>query len=256
MNSISGIQFPPHMKRSGLWHEPDFLKLWAGQAVSQLGSSISLIGLPLVAVLALHASPFEMGLLSGCGGLSILLFGLFAGACADRFPRRAILIVADLARAVLLATIPVAALTHRLSMGQMYLVAAANAAFTVLFDVSYQAYLPSLVGRDKMLDANSKLSSTESAAEIVGPGLTGLLIQLMSAPVAILIDAVSFLGSAISVLMIRRPEAARRRIDRPARPVAAPPYREAGRSAIARRTAGGNGASAPLRLRHRISFNS
>jgi predicted MFS family arabinose efflux permease len=192
--------------KTPLRQHPDFLRLWAGQAVSQLGSSVSIVGLPLTAVVALGASPFQMGLLTGFGGLAILLFSPLAGAWADRFRRRRILILADVARGAALATIPLAAVLHRLSLGQLYFVAAANAAFSVFFNVTYQAYLPSLVGPDKVLEANSRLNSTESAAEIVGPGLTGLLVQLLTAPVAILLDAVSFLGSALSLLLIRSPE--------------------------------------------------
>jgi MFS family permease len=194
------------MRRTGLWAESDFLKLWAGQAVSRLGSGISSTGLPLAAVLVLGASPLQMGILGGCGGAAVLVFGLFAGAWADRLRRRPILIVADLGRAAILGTIPLAAALHRLTMGQMYLVAAASGILTVFFDVSYQAYLPSLTGRENILESNSKLALTGSIAEVASPGLTGILVQLITAPMAILIDAVSFLCSAFSIWLIRRPE--------------------------------------------------
>ena len=194
------------MPLRGLWREPDFLKLWAGQAVSQMGSWITLVGLPMTAALLLKASPLQMGILSGAGAAAILLFGLFAGAWADRLRRRPILIWADLGRAALLGTIPLAVAFGRLTMGHLYLVAAASAILTVFFDVSYQAYLPSLVSPANILEGNSKMALSESIAGVVGPGLTGVLIQALTAPIAILFDAISFLGSALSVWLIRKPE--------------------------------------------------
>jgi predicted MFS family arabinose efflux permease len=191
---------------TALLREPDFLKLWTGQAISHIGSSITSIGLPLVAVLMLHASPLEMGFLGGASAASVLLFGLFAGAWADRLRRRPILIAADLGRAVVIGSVPLAAVLHRLTMAHLCLVAAVGAMLTVLFDVSYQAYLPSLVESGKLGDANSKLALTESFAEVAGPGITGILIQAITAPIAILFDAFSFLCSAISVWLIRKPE--------------------------------------------------
>lgn len=194
------------MPLGGLWREPDFLKLWAGQAVSQVGSWITLVGLPMTAALLLKASPLQMGILSGIGAAAILLFGLFAGAWADRLHRRPILIWADLGRAAVLGTIPLAVAFGRLTMGHLYLVAAASAVLTVFFDVSYQAYLPSLVSSDNILEGNSKMTLSESVAGVVGPGLTGILIQALTAPIAILFDAVSFACSALSVWLIRKPE--------------------------------------------------
>ena len=194
------------MPPRGLWREPDFLKLWAGQAVSQIGSWITLVGLPLTAALLLKASPLQMGILSGAGAAAILLFGLFAGAWADRLRRRPILIWADLGRAAVLGTVPFAAAAGRLTMGHLYLVAAASAVLTVFFDVSYQAYLPSLVRPEKILEGNSKMALSESIAGVVGPGLTGVLVQAITAPMAILFDAASFVCSALSVWLIHKPE--------------------------------------------------
>jgi predicted MFS family arabinose efflux permease len=189
-----------------LWHHPDFLKLWTGQAVSQIGSRITREGLPLTAVLILAASPFQMGVLSGASAGAVLVFGLFAGAWADRLRRRPLLIAADLLRAALLASVPMAAALHRLGMLHLYLVAAAGGLLTVLFDVAYQAYVPSLVERDNILEANTKLTLSESVAEVAGPGLTGVLVQLLTAPVAIAFDAASFVSSAVSLWLIRKPE--------------------------------------------------
>ena len=194
------------MPSRGLLRDPDFLKLWAGQAISQVGSWITLVGVPLTAVLLLKASPLQMGILSGVSAAAILLFGLFAGAWADRLRRRPILICADLGRALILVSIPLAVMTGRLTMAHLYLVAASTAILTVFFDVSYQAYLPSLVSAGNILEGNSKMALSESVAGVAGPALTGVLIQTITAPIAILFDAVSFLVSALSVGLIRKPE--------------------------------------------------
>jgi MFS family permease len=194
------------MPLRGLWREPDFLKLWAGQSVSQVGSWITLVGLPLMAAQLLKASPLQMGILSGAGSAAILLFGLFAGAWADRLRRRPILIWTDLGRAAVLGTVPLAAALGRVTMSHLYLVAVASATLTVFFDVSYQAYLPSLVSPENILEGNSKMTLSESIAGVVGPGLTGVLVAAITAPMAILFDAISFVCSALSVWLIRKPE--------------------------------------------------
>ena len=194
------------MLSSALAGDRDFLKLWGGQAISKIGSTITSVGIPLTAAFVLKASPLQMGVLAGSGGAGVLVFGLFAGAWADRLRRRPILIASDLARAALLGTVPLAAALHRLNMAHLYAVATLGGILTVFFDVSYQAYVPSLVSRQNLVEANSKLALTESIADVTGPGLTGLLVQLITAPMAILLDALSFLCSAVSVWMIRRPE--------------------------------------------------
>src|ERR1700683_3331878 len=145
------------MPGNGFRLNPDFRKLWIGQAISQIGSNITGVGLPLTAVLVLKASPLQMGFLSGAGAAVVLIFGLFAGAWVDRLRRRPILIAADLGRALVLGIIPLAAVFHRLPMGHLYFAAASGAALTVLFDVSYQAYLPSLVGPANLMEVNFKL---------------------------------------------------------------------------------------------------
>jgi len=189
----------------------DFRKLFAGQAISQVGSHITREGLPLTAVLVLSASPFEMGILNGASAAAVLLLGLFAGAWADRMRRRPILMATDVARAALLATIPLAAWAGRLSMAHLVLVAAASGILTVLFEVAYQAYVPSLAGAegrpDELVKANSRLALSESMAEVIGPGLTGALVQALTAPIAIAFDAFSFLVSAASLWWIGSPEA-------------------------------------------------
>ena len=194
------------MLQKGLALDPDFRKLWIGQTISQVGSNITSVALPLTAVLVLKASPLQMGFLSGAGAATVLIFGLFAGAWVDRLRRRPILIAADLGRAAVLGIIPLAAMLNRLTIGHLYLVAVASSTLTVLFDVSYQAYLPSLIERENILTGNSRLALTESIAQVAGPGIAGALVQLITAPMALLLDALSFLASAISVLLIRSRE--------------------------------------------------
>src|SRR5512136_3192584 len=133
------------MRFTGLWRHADFVKLWAGQTVSELGSRITREGLPLAAVLTLGATPAQMGLLAAIGSAPVLLLGLVAGVWVDRLRRRPILIAADLGRAALLITIPIAALMGVLSIEQLYVVAALAGILTLFFDVAYQSYLPSLV---------------------------------------------------------------------------------------------------------------
>jgi MFS family permease len=191
-----------------LWRHSGFVKLWIGQTISELGSRITREGLPLTAVLVLNAAPFQMGLMTAAGAASTLLFGLVAGVFVDRMRRRPIMIAADLARAGILLSIPIAAYFHRLAMPQLYVVIALAGFFTVFFDVAYQTYLPSLVERDNLLEGNSKLAMSTATAEIAGPSLTGMLVQLLTAPIAILFDAVSFLVSALCVTLIRKPEPA------------------------------------------------
>jgi predicted MFS family arabinose efflux permease len=157
--------------------------------------------------MVLGATPFQMGLLTAVGGAATLLFGLIAGVWVDRVRRRPVMIVADLGRALVIGTIPLAAYFGALRMPQIYAVSAIAGVLTVLFDVAYQSYVPGLVEREDLADANARLALTSSSAEIVGPGLTGILIRTLTAPLAILIDALSFVASAITIMMIRFPEA-------------------------------------------------
>lgn len=190
----------------GLWRHSDFMKLWTGQTVSEFGSNITRDGLGLAALLVLNATPTQMGFLTAMGAVPVLLLGLFAGVWVDRLRRRPLMIVADLARAAMLFTIPVAALAGALSMAQLYVVVVVAGAFTVLFEAAYHAYLPGLVTREQLMDANSKLALSSSLAEVAGTGLAGILVQLVTAPLAILIDSLSFVFSAFSLGRIRQPE--------------------------------------------------
>jgi MFS family permease len=182
------------------------MKLWAGQTVSELGSVVTRTAVPLVALLVLGAGPFEMALLVVSASLAVLLVGFFAGAWVDRLRRRPLLIWADAIRAVLLFSVPAAYLAGLLRIEQLYVVVFLEGCFGALFDAAYPAYVPSLIGVDRVVEGNSKLATSSSLAEIGGPGLGGGLVQVIGAPFAILVDAISFVVSAISLTLIRHPE--------------------------------------------------
>jgi len=192
----------------GLWRQPAFLKLWAGQTVSLFGSQVTTLALPLTAVLVLRATPVQMGILGAAQFLPFLLLTLFVGVWVDRRRRRPVLIVADLGRATLLGLIPLLAILGWLRMDYLYGIALLLGSLTVLFDLAYQSYLPSLVERAHLVEGNSKLQVSASVAEIGGPGLAGLLVQVITAPGALLVDAVSFLVSVLSLALIHKREPA------------------------------------------------
>ena len=190
----------------GLWRHPDFLKLWSAETVSQFGTQISLLALPLVAIDVLHVSAFKVAALTTVEFLPFLLVSLPAGVWVDRLPRRPILIAGDLARAGLLASIPIAYAMDVLTIWQLYGVGFFVGIATVFFDIAYQSYLPALVERQQIIDGNAKLEISRSAAQLGGPGIAGLLVGWLRAPAAILVDAVSFLGSAFFIFSIRKLE--------------------------------------------------
>lgn len=187
------------VRRGGLWHHRDFRRLWVGDTISQFGTAVSGLALPLLAVLVLDASTFEVGLLTAFETLAFLLIGLPAGAWVDRMRRRRVLIVNDLVRAVAIGSLPVAYAAGVLSIGQLYGVAFVVGVSTVFFDVAYQSYLPELIGRDDLVEGNAKLQASQSVAEVAGPSVGGVLVQALTAPYALLVDAVSFLWSAVWV---------------------------------------------------------
>ena len=190
----------------GLWRHPDFMKLWGAETVSQLGTHVSQLALPLVAIIILEVSAFEVALLGVIELAPFILISLPAGVWVDRLRRKPILVVSDLGRAVLLASIPVAYWLDALTIWQLYVVGFAVGVFTVFFDVSYQSYLPSLVNRDQLLEGNAKLEVSRSGTQLAGPGVAGALIAAVTAPVAVLLDAISFLGSALFLFRIRKKE--------------------------------------------------
>jgi MFS family permease len=192
--------------QAGLWRHGDFLKLWSAETISQFGSAVTGIALPLVAVITLDVSAFEVSALLVVEFAPFLLISLPAGVWVDRLPRRPILIAGDLGRAVLLVTIPLAYFLDVLTIWQLYGVGFFVGICTVFFDVAYQSYLPSLVEREQLVEGNSKLEISRSGAQLGGPAIAGVLVDLLRAPYAILVDAVSFALSGLFVLGIRKRE--------------------------------------------------
>ncbi len=190
----------------GLWRDRDFLKLWAGQSVSEFGSQVTLLALPIAAIKILHARAFAVAALTIFEQLPFLIFALPAGVWVDRLRRRPLLIAGDVGRAVALASIPIAYAFGALHMWQLFVVAFVAGVLTVFFDVAYQAYLPSLVGREHLVQGNSLLQVSASASQTGGPGIGGVLITALSAPYAIFADIASFITSAAFVLRIRKSE--------------------------------------------------
>ena len=194
------------LQLSGLWRHSDFRKLWAGQTVSIFGTMLTRIALPLTALLTLNSSPLEQGFLQAAEAGPVLITGLFAGVWVDRLRRRPVMIAADFARAALLVSIPIAALAGALTMAQLYVVAAAAAVFTAFFDAAYPAYLPTLVGRENIVEGNAKLTASSSVAEMGGFAAAGALVQLLSGPTAMLVDSATYIVSAFSLARIRASE--------------------------------------------------
>jgi len=186
--------------------QTDFLKLWAAETISLFGSAISALALPLIAITMLNASALQVGLLRMLGEAPFPLFSLFAGVWLDRVKRRPLLIAADVLRGLLLLSIPVAARYGQISFFHLGLVLFGVGTLTVIFEVAHYAYVPALVKRAGLVDSNSKLQVSHSVAELGGPGIAGLLIQLFSAPLAVLADALSYFASAFLLRSISTAE--------------------------------------------------
>ncbi|WP_406349223.1 MFS transporter [Streptomyces sp. NBC_00144] len=188
--------------KSSLFRQGNFLLLWTSRSMSLFGTQLTYVALPLTAVVILHASPFQSGILGALTTLPFLLFGLGVGALLDRRKRRPVLIAADAVRAVALAWIPIAYGLDVLSIPQLFAVAFVVGTMSVLFDLAFQSYLPTMIGRPRLMEANAKMQVSESMAEVVGPGAAGALIGLLSAPLVIAADAVSYLLSSVAVLKL------------------------------------------------------
>ncbi|MEO3743267.1 MFS transporter [Plantactinospora sp. B5E13] len=181
-----------------LLRQPPFRRYWSAQTVSLFGDQISVLALPLLAVLGAGAGPAEMGYLTAATLLPNLLFSLIAGAWLDRYPnKRRVMILADLGRAVLLAAVPIAYLFGIFSLGQLYLVAFLSGTLAVLFEVAHSALFVSLVPRKDYVDANALVNGSRAMSFVAGPSVGGLLVQVLGAPVALLADALSYLLSAL-----------------------------------------------------------
>ncbi len=200
MTSLTGTRNPA-LLHGNLWRHADFLRLWLGETISLFGDQITLIALPTIAILLLHATAFQVGVLVACSRITSSVVALVAGVYVDRLPRRMVMIVTDLGRLLTLATIPVAFLCGWLTLTQLY-----GGGLVVFFDVAYAAYLPSLIERENLIEGNARLAVSDSLATIVGPGLAGLLIQVFGAPLAVVADALSFLASIVGITSIRTQE--------------------------------------------------
>ncbi|MEO3783975.1 MFS transporter [Actinocorallia sp. B10E7] len=189
---------------------PDFRRLLAADSAAQLGGAVSTVAIPLVAVIALDATAVQTGLLVAAERAAFLILSLPAGALADRLPRRPMMITADLTRAALLATVPLAWWLDGLTLAHLYTVAFGTGAATVFFDLAYQSLLPTIVGRQLLMDGNSKLEAVRSGSEVAGPVVGGWAVQLVGAPATVIGSALGHLGSALWLARIRTPEPPRR----------------------------------------------
>jgi MFS family permease len=208
-------QLSAYGRRMSILRHPDFRRLWIADLLSQLGSRLSMIAIPLLAVLTLDASTLQVSLLRTCETAAWLLLGLFAGAWVDRVRCLPVLVYADLGRALLFASIPVAAWFGVLSLTQLYVVLALTGTLTVLFDVAHSSYPPRLLEPDQLLPGNAKLAANHSIGAVIGAGAGGVLVQWLGAAVTIGLDALSFLWSALWLRSIRTPEAQPAKAERP-----------------------------------------
>ncbi|EFH81256.1 MFS transporter [Ktedonobacter racemifer] len=199
-------QVPEAVVPRSFWLNRAFGLLWSGQTVSLLGSHITGSAIPFIAIMLLGATPLQVGLLSLFASLPTLLFSLPIGAWVDRLPRRPMLVLADMGRGLLLLSLPIAVLFGQISLFQLLLVAFLTSTLTICFDTAYQAFLPQVVRHAQLVEGNSKLGTSESLAEVAGPPLAGVLIQWLSAPLAVFFDALSFLFSALSIGLIHSGE--------------------------------------------------
>jgi MFS family permease len=191
------------VRRDSLWFHRDFRHLWAGDTISQFGQSSGRTALPLLAATVLCASPFQMGLLTAAGNAAFLVLGLPAGVWVDRMRRRPLMLTADLTRAALLVTVPVAWWAGGLTLTQLIAVMLLVGVGTLFFDVAYQSYLPSLVGRAQLVEGNAKLQASQSISQIAGPGIAGGLTQLLGAANTVLTTGAGYLASGLFLWRIK-----------------------------------------------------
>ena len=195
MNQLIAVLHPSRWL-SGLWRNPDFLKLWSSLTVTHFGGQITFLALPLTAALVLNARPFEVGVLTALEALPYPILGLFAGVIVDRMRKLPLIVATDIGRGLALLAVPVCAWLGVLNMAILYAVGFLIGAMTVIGWPAYQVFMTERVGRDNLVEANAKIGVADSAAQLVGPGLAGALIQWLTAPFAILFDALSFFFSA------------------------------------------------------------
>ena len=187
---------------ASLWRHRDFRTLWIGATISDFGSAITSLALPMTAVVMLQAGPAHMGVLGAASTMPALLLSLFVGVWVDRVRQRPLLIGADLGRAILIGAIPLSAVGGMLRMEYLYVVSFLASILTLVFDIASTSLLPHIVSRKQLVEGNSKLVLSDSVVSIAGPGVAGNLIDMLTAPLAMLVDAVSFLGSALCLSVI------------------------------------------------------
>ena len=193
-------------RQIALWRQPAFARLWAAQAISSFGARITREGLPILAVATLSAPASGLGVLAAIAGGAAVLTGFAAGRFVDSRARKPVLVGADLFRTLVLLTIPLAAAFHVLALPQVLVVAALVGAASVLFDMASHAYLPGLIGAERLMDGNARLASTDAVAEMGGPALAGILFQWLSAPFALAVNAGTYLASGLILMNIREKE--------------------------------------------------
>jgi MFS family permease len=191
------------MSRGSLFRHADFRRLFAGDTASQFGTFVGNTAVPLLAAVTLAATPFEMGLLTAAETLAFLLLGLPAGVWVDRLSRRRVMLTADFARFALLLSVPICWWAGVLTLAQLLVVVLLVGIATLFFDIAYQSYLPSLVGREHLVEGNAKLQAVQSTAQIAGPSAAGVLVQIISAANTVLVTGLGFLTSALCLLRIR-----------------------------------------------------
>jgi MFS family permease len=199
--------------RGNLWRAPDFMRLWLSATIDLFGGQVVDLALPSLAILLLKATPAQVGLLIGLEFVGFPLLGLVAGVWADRLPRRPIMIVANVGPLLAYISIPLAFMAHGLSIGQLYAVALVTGVFNVFYEVAYQSYLPSLVERRDLLEANQKLEVSHSASHTIGPGIGGVIIQWVGPAWAMLSGVIALVISTVALFLIRKREPGRRPVE-------------------------------------------
>lgn len=194
------------LRLKGLWLNPAFMRLWVGRTVSRLGTEISFLALPLTAVIFLDATSVQMGILAALGSAPALFLGMGVGVWIDRKDKRSVMVVSSYIRALLMITVPLAAALHVLCIEYLYAVALGVGLMSSFFQVANRSILPSLVPRDRLVEANSRLAIGSSAAQVAGPGVAGVLVQLLTAPIALIVDAATFVVSGLAIRSIRTAE--------------------------------------------------
>jgi MFS family permease len=192
--------------KGNLWHHRDFLKFWTGDTITQFTGQISGLALPIVAIVTLDVTKFQVGVINALGFIAFPTLGLFVGVWMDRIRRRPVLIVANFIQVVTLASVPAAFVFGVLGLNQLYLVSLIMGASTLFFDVAYQSYLPSLVNKEDVVEGNQKLQTSASAAQVMGPSIASGMMQLVGAAVSVIVDAFGTLASVFALMFIRKPE--------------------------------------------------